>query len=133
VRGVRINFQGDKIKLDYQHPLEQKIDCLAQNAVVNTAQPLNSDAIYPDKGTTLVQQVFSGQTFNEATANHAGNFAAVQSRNFVNAQLEPNTEEKLASYVLEVDGVTDDNRGWKYNARVRSTLGVESTVTWTIK
>lgn len=133
MRGLRLNFQGDKVYIDYQHPLEQTVDCLAQNAVVNTATPENSDHVFPDKGTNLVKKIFSGQVFNEIKANHAGNFAAVESRNFVNAQLPEDEEEKLSDFVLEVDGVTDDNRGWKYNARVKSNLGVESTVTWSIK
>ena len=132
MKGVRINFQGDRIKLDYQNPLNLKIDCMAQNAVVNTATPEGSDKIFPTKGTNLVQKVFSGQVFNEATANHAGNFAAVKSRNFVNAQLD-DAGEKLSSFVLDVVGVTEDNRGWEYDAKVKSSLDVESTVTWTIK
>ena len=133
MKGVRINFQGDKVKLDYQNPLELKIDCMAQNAVVNTATPEGSDKIFPTRGTNLVKKVFSGQVFNETSANHAGNFAAVKSRNFVNAQLDEAVDEKLASFVLDVVGVTEDNRGWEYDAKVKSTLDVESTVTWTIK
>lgn len=133
MKGLRLNFQEDKVYIDYQHPLEQPIDCLAQNAVVNAATPENSDKVFPEKGTNLVKQVLSGQVFNELTANHSGNFAAVQSRNFVNSQLPDTAEEKLSQFVLEVDGLTDDNRGWKYNAKVKSNLGVESTVTWTVK
>ncbi|NDG53455.1 MAG: hypothetical protein EBY39_10595 [Flavobacteriia bacterium] len=132
MKGLRIDFQGDKARIDFKHPLETTIDCLAQNGVVNVGTIAGSDKAFPNKGTNLKQQIFSGLAYSENAAGHLGNFAAVDTRNFANSALPENITEKLATFKLEVTGVTDDNRGWVYKASVQSTAGTESTVTWTV-
>lgn len=131
-KGVRINFQGAKASLDFQYPLETDIDCLAQNAVVNVATLKGSDSIYKDKGSELRSTMMSGVAFNEIAAGHVASYAAVKTKRFVNSVVPLTQDDILDSFELEVDGVSDEGIGWKFKARVKSTLGTESTVTWSI-
>jgi len=130
--GVRINFQGSKAKLDFNNGLDTSIDCLAQNAVVNTVTKLGSDTVSSKKGTRLGERFFSGIVFNRQAAQHEANFAAVTSKRFVNGQLPTQSEEKLSIFELQVVGVSEDGRGWEFDAKVKSSRGAKSTVTWTI-
>ena len=132
MKGIRIDFQGNKARLDYKHPLEQTIDCLAQNAVVNTVTSLGSDKVAPKKGTNLKSDFYNGSAYDRARASHTANFAAIESRKFVNRQLPSQQEEKLASFSLVIQGLSEDKRGWEFDAVVQSSLGTESTVTWTL-
>ncbi len=132
MRGVRINFQGSKAKLDFNNGLDTPVDCLAQNAVVNTVTKLGSDKVSIKKGTQLGERFFSGIVFNRQAAQHEANFAAVTSKRFVNGQLPTQSGERLSAFELQVVGVSEDGRGWEFDAKVKSSRGSKSTVTWTI-
>lgn len=132
MKGVRINFQGSKASLDFKNGLSTTVDCLAQNAVVNTVTKKGSDSIVPKRGTNLGERFFSGVVFNQQSAQHEANFSAVASRRFVNGQLPEGADERLSAFELQVVGVSEDERGWEFDAKVKSSKGTQSTVTWTI-
>ena len=131
-KGLRINFQGATAKLDFEHPLETDIDCLAQNSVVNAVSKAGTDSIYPEKGSDLVSRMMSGVAFNEVAAGHVANRTALKTRRFMNENIPPEQKDILDVFELRLDGVSDAGSGWKFKARVKSSLGTESTVTWTI-
>ena len=80
----------------------------------------------------LKSDFYNGSAYDRARASHTANFAAIESRKFVNRQLPSQQEEKLASFSLVIQGLSEDKRGWEFDAVVQSSLGTESTVTWTL-
>jgi len=132
MQGLRLKFNDDKVAIDYTAPLETVVDCLSQNAVVNTATHANSDKIYTNKGTTFFKSAVSGNIFDTSRAAHASNFAAYESKIFINSTLPVSQNELLESFVLSLVDI-DKTGTMTVKAKSRSSEGTESTITWGIQ
>ena len=132
MQGLRLKFNDDKVVIDYTTPLETVVDCLSQNAVVNTATTSNSDKIYNKKGTDFFKKAVSGSIFNTSSASHASNFAAYESKIFINSTLPASQHELLESFVLSLVDI-DSTGTMTVKAKSKSSEGTESTITWAIQ
>ena len=132
MRGLRLKFKDNKIEIDFNSPLETVFDCLTQNAVVNVATPKGSDKVFTTKGTDFFNTAVSGGIFNATSASHAANFAAYESKVFINSTLPLDQTEILESFILEVQEITG-NGEMILKARAKSSEDSESTITWNLQ
>jgi hypothetical protein len=77
MRGVKIDFTGDQPVFDFTDTV-QDFDTTVQNALVNLGTMINSDLLYPDRGTYLMLDAVQGRMVNLQWANNSANFAAIK-------------------------------------------------------
>ena len=100
--------------------------------MVNVATPKGSDDIYVSKGTNFFETATSGGIFNQTSASHAANFAAYESKVFINSTLPINQTEILESFILELQEITEEGE-MIVKARAKSSENSESTITWNLQ
>lgn len=85
MKGLRINFSSDgHLTLDTATSVENR-DALLQNMVMNMMTLQNSDAAFPDKGTSLLLDGIRGLMVDVQSAQHYANFAAADTTFFTRA------------------------------------------------
>ena len=99
MKGLAINFSGDKGATLAVGTLISGFNCFAQNGLVNIACGKGSDTIFPDKGTNLYKDALAGRVPNFSEAYHASNFAALDTTFFLKQYENPN-EEGIKSIIL---------------------------------
>lgn len=57
-----------------------------QKACVNVATENGTDPLYEDRGTDILSSALNGLILDDITATHYGNFAALDTLNFINFQ-----------------------------------------------
>lgn len=99
--GIRIGFST---LTGWSLDLTQEVSDLnasAQCALVNAAMPRGQDTIFPDAGTTLLQQGLFGLLLDRGRTQHALNFAAAETRALINDH-SPETVDQLDSLQLQI-------------------------------
>lgn len=100
MKTLRLIFTREGASFDTV-PLEGEFECSVQNALVNIGSLQGGDHVYPDKGTTLFRKALSGALYDLNTANHASNFAALDTLRFCKASDYLDTGEKLTGMTLK--------------------------------
>lgn len=95
--GLKIDFTGDKARLMTDETVTG-LEASAQNTLLHFGQSVNSDAIFPERGSSLALAAFRGRIFGTADARHESNFAAVKAQEFNNEH----TDEDDAGYISKL-------------------------------
>ena len=101
-----------------------------QDAVVNTATKLGSDAVFPTKGTEFFESAVGGGMFDRSSMAHEANYAAYTSKKFINNMQSHAQKERIGDFTLET--LSMEGGSLIIKTRSKSTLGAESTLTWSI-
>lgn len=111
-----INFSANGCTLDLGLS-RQGAEGTAQAVMVNVATDAGSDAVFPDRGTSLLADVVAGGAVFGNRAIHIANVAAVETQNFMrlNSADLPAADE-LARLILQP--VTVTNRVLRISATV---------------
>ena len=84
MKSIQIHFDGaENTVFDFRVPAEGKT-LYTQKALINIATEQGSDPIYPDRGTDLLASSINGLLIDKVEAQHAGNFAALDTLTFCN-------------------------------------------------
>ena len=128
---IRIRFNGEyDTVFDLKSKVEGK-DLYMQKYMINLATDNGSDPLYSTRGTTLMQEAIGGTLLSDNAIAHAGNFAALDSRLFVNGEdyadvrLSP---DLVADCVLEAQD-TGNSSTITYNVRFTFADGTETDTT----
>lgn len=96
MRSVRIDFTGEKPRLDFDYVVAGFL-ATVQNSLVNLGTELGSDRLYPSRGTNLLQDAVSGKMINQRTAEHSANFAALKTLTFIQETGDQESDNRLQS------------------------------------
>lgn len=108
MRGIKILFQDGGPVFDLENPVKD-FDATVQNALVNTGTRLNSDAVYPDRGTELMKDAAAGRMVNLTSANHMANFAALRTLAFIQKTEKQSNPFKLQDFKLRSRSLKDQH------------------------
>jgi hypothetical protein len=100
VKALAINFGANGASLDFEHSVSD-FSATIQAALVNMGTNRGSDDAYPQRGTMLLRDAVSGRLVSEQVAQHAVNFAAVDTLFFVRAHEPVDSGEKITEIVTE--------------------------------
>lgn len=82
MKDIKVKFNlGADTRLNLKAVVEGK-DLYQQKYLINTVTSANSDPIFPERGTTLLQQLINGAIISREEASHAGAFAAINTDYF---------------------------------------------------
>lgn len=84
IEGIKITFTEDGARLNWGERVSG-LYATAQKALVNLGTQEGSARVHPDRGTGLPAAVGSGGLLDLASAQHAGNFAALDTLFFLRA------------------------------------------------
>lgn len=98
--GVAIDFTGLKPTFDFTRTVTD-FDNTVQNTMVNIGTNLNSDPVYPDRGTYILQDGVRGRMVNLQWANHEANFAAARTMVFIKGHSAANDAFGLQDLKLQ--------------------------------
>lgn len=105
MKDIKVIFDGPygKTRLDLTNYVEGK-DLTVQKVLINIPTFKGSDKLYPDKGTSLLQQFIGAVVVNKNAAQHIANFAALDTIYFINDTdgLDVNDPMGLANLDLEL-------------------------------
>jgi len=99
MKGVRVNFSEEGAAIDFNDSVNNFYS-LVQNAVVNVGTKKDTDAIYPDKGTTFFEKAIKGGINTLLDASHSSNFAADETLEFYQKVDDSPVEAKLSVFKL---------------------------------
>tara|TARA_B100000579_G_scaffold432616_1_gene449770 strand:- start:4281 stop:4670 length:390 start_codon:yes stop_codon:yes gene_type:complete len=127
-KGVALKFsQTGKININFSEVVSG-YDSTIQNVVVNLATREKSDNIFPNKGTSLGQELVRGGMFR-SNAKHLCNFAMFDTKEFVNKH--NSDDEFMGNTVLNCD-TNEDGTGIELKIDSTSTKGSKSKFTWSL-
>ena len=84
MKGLKVNFTPDGTEISLTEVV-QDADCEMQNALINMASLSGGDPLYPGRGTSLLKNAVRGALIDNNAANHASNFAAIATKQFLAA------------------------------------------------
>lgn len=103
MKDIRIQFDGnDGTRLVLNQIVEGK-SVFEQKYLINTATTQGSDKIYPERGTSFLQQAIGGTLIDWNSSIHTGNFAATDTIYFCSYEEHPdvyNSDIYVSSYQL---------------------------------
>ena len=102
MRGTKIKFDASGPTFDWSIYLVD-FDTTVQNALVNVGTTLGSDPLYPDRGTSLMQDAAQGRMVNKSWANHSANFAALATLAFIRRTDVPANLQLLNDFQMASD------------------------------
>lgn len=112
MRDIRIVFNGDNGRtfIDLNKSVSGKL-LTAQKCLINIPTLRGSDALYPDKGTTLLQECIGATLVNTTAVTHVANYAALDTLYFINRTdgldvNDPTGLEQLDLNLLDFDATT---------------------------
>jgi hypothetical protein len=100
MKSLAISFGPTGASLDFDRSVSE-FSATIQAALVNIGTNRGSDDAYPQRGTTLLRDAVSGRLVSEQAAQHAVNFAAVDTLFFVRAHEPVDGGEKISEIVTE--------------------------------
>ena len=100
MRTLRLLFSKAGASFDLV-PLEGDFECSVQNALVNLGSVQGGDKVFPDKGTDLLKTAVSGALFDLNSANHASNYAALDTLAFSKAADYQDNPEPITGMTLK--------------------------------
>jgi hypothetical protein len=95
VQGISLAFKEDGCEIDTDSVVSG-FATTAQNGMVNIATEAGTDPRFPSRGTDLLRSALDGTMISLTEAQHASNFAALDTKNFM-LQFEPEEGEQLRS------------------------------------
>lgn len=106
LKGLKIKFSEDKPSVSFEEMVEDK-ESVFQSALICSVSSEGSTSAFPTHGTTLEEDVTSGRAVTWYGAEHAGNFAALQAKTFLNTFLPPNTENRIEKLRIMLNSLQD--------------------------
>ena len=105
MKDIKVIFDGPygNTRLDLLNQVEGK-DLTVQKVLINIPTYKGSDKLYPNKGTSILQQFLGAVVVNKNAAQHIANFAALDTIYFINETdgLDVDDPEGLANLDLEL-------------------------------
>lgn len=99
-RSTELTFHPDGlVSLDVNKEVSGAL-AVCQNALVNLLEIQGQDAIFPERGTDLLERALGGSILDRRTADHAGNFAASDTLFFSRQWEAADTGDKLDKIFL---------------------------------
>lgn len=92
MKGLALQFSGAAGVTIAVTKTVTDFNCVAQNGMANIACSKGTDAIYPDKGTTLYKDALAGKVPTFTDAYHYSNFAALDTRFFLKKEAPAGVE-----------------------------------------
>lgn len=114
--GIEFSNAGESPRISMDAKAEGA-DADLQCVVVNVMTRAGSDRAFPERGTSLSERVVRGEVFDSNQATHAANFAALDTRVFLDEFARDDVEHGISDLKLVPDGVED--------RRLR--MGIEAT------
>jgi len=129
VKSIKIDFTEDYASFDFTSAVESRM-AVVQSALVATATRKGSYHIYPEGGTGLAKFVTGYGAAVWAEAEHAGNFAALDAKRFLNVFIQDDDANKITAIKLTLDSLIISNAN--YTIRVTfpdgETVGLAETI-----
>jgi len=103
MKAIRVNFSADGAEIDFNSQIENFWPTV-QNTTVFTGQKLNTDKIFPDKGTNLHKNAVSGGLVTAGAFINALKELAIDAQTFTQeTEDEDNNEHELRLFRLHLD------------------------------
>lgn len=100
MNSLKINFGRGGAEMKFDETVAE-FDATIQAALVNIATDRGSATAHPARGTNLLREAVSGRLVGEQAAQHAVNFAAIDTLFFVRENEPIDSGEKLTEIVTE--------------------------------
>lgn len=99
MNGVALDFTGDMPRFGTGRV--EGFGATVQNALVNIGTGQGTDPVYPERGTTLQRDAVDGKLIDLNSAQHASNFAAVDTLAFTKTYTPESDTSNLSEVRLE--------------------------------
>lgn len=118
---LSITFSSEGCLINLDRPV-RGFSSTVQAAMVNLVTNEASDAVFPDRGTSLLLDAVSGGAIVGNRATHIANVAAIETKNFMRiAAVDPTATDEILTIVLQP--VSLQNRILHLNASMASVGG----------